>query len=255
MKKQQMTLSAVHTGLALSRECLQNGLIAASNRGIGSHQSWSPCHDYSIVRFRLPTTGAAHRDLDLKSLAHFRCAIMDGSNQRVNRGFGGTNQSKSNGQEQFRMPRTYTIDTSIQVLRTDVHSRYFAIIKNLRKQICNFHFEKAAESFSFPAVLVARDVDPSVLEELPTIVKDVRVKCHVRDGHLFIVNISSGPGHGAGVNEINGQALAWAERRFAVISDSVMRLGEGDCRGLVPSCTIQVSSNLEVDNVGRRRSK
>jgi hypothetical protein len=133
-----------------------------------------------------------------------------------------------------------SIQCTIQ-LQGDVNARYIAVAKNLRKQIRQFHATRIAEfeTYAFPPVWVASDVDPAIMEELPTLVNDVHVKCELENGSLFIVNLSSAGQHAAGSNTINAQAFEWANRRFNVVSDSPIKFGAVNGRVRAPDCVIQ----------------
>jgi hypothetical protein len=170
-----------------------------------------------------------------------RSVIMGDFIMRDSEASGTSNEADSEAAEEvIRMPRVYTIGTSVADLEGDTLTKYLAVAEVLGQQIRNFHAEQAEEFYVFPAVLVASGVDDSILETLPTVVGEFWVKCEVKGGDLRIINMSSGDPHSVGTNNFNFQALTWANERFKVTNDAVGSYGEQQDRKRSPDCVISV---------------
>jgi len=70
-------------------------------------------------------------------------------------------------------------------------------------------FVKPGVEFNFTPILVAENLSPDILNELPTMVKNYHVKSQVIEGRLFILALSCGPVHGAGVANLLEQMGSW----------------------------------------------
>lgn len=100
----------------------------------------------------------------------------------------------------FNLPRSAKVFSSV----TDAYLHYATLaIKHLEAVI------RPGAEFHFSPILVAENVSSNVLDEIPTMVKSYRVKCQVIESRLFILDLSCGPVHGAGVANLLEQMGAW----------------------------------------------
>ena len=99
----------------------------------------------------------------------------------------------------------------------------------MAQQIAKFHSEPENEEefYDFTPVLLAVGISGDVLEELPTLIGDMKVKLYVESSQLFLTDLSTGGAHAAGVSELQGQAWLWSKTSgFQVVSDCVHRHGD-----------------------------
>jgi hypothetical protein len=124
---------------------------------------------------------------------------------------------------------------------SDVISRYFAAVETLTRQIEGLE-SSGVECYDLEPVLIATNVNPAVLERLPSAVGTMHVKNAVRNRRLYIVHMSSGAGYSAGVGNILGQTGMWASpERFSISFDAVMTYGGGK-HSAAPDVAIEASS-------------
>ena len=162
--------------------------------------------------------------------------MEDNTEPRISESSGTTNEALSDGDAPRVPPKRPSVyisefDTDCYELHGDLVSRYFEAVYSLRSDIEGFYEEGTAEAYDFEPILIATGVEATVLEELPSLVGDSKVKCKVENSQLFITNLSNGNAHGAGVAEITRQTAAWAVAGgFLVTNDATVNFGPGSGR-------------------------
>jgi hypothetical protein len=109
------------------------------------------------------------------------------------------------------------------------------------KRIARWIQRAEGSGYSLAPVLIADDLVEGVEISLPKNVMGYTVKVWV-DGHkLFIVELSSGDPHGAGVQEIVGQSYAWdVNRVWAMRSYSKIFIGDGPNNTSSPDLVVAI---------------
>lgn len=145
-------------------------------------------------------------------------------------------------------PESEEIIISVKAnFKVDLLLRYELAVQRIILKI------KDNEDYVLTPVLLACNVNASVLEELPSQVRGYRVKCKVLSGALYITGLSTGPPHAGGVGGFNQQARNWNARNyFDIFSDAVSRFGE-EASG-APDMIITVPSKYTPVGAGSRRT-
>lgn len=146
----------------------------------------------------------------------------------------------------------YTIEVECDVNKDDFMTRYYYVANKLRKAISYFERNNCGEFYAFDPVLIAEDVDPLVLDELPTLVAGFHVKSMVRNRCLYVISLSNGLAHGTGVIELGRQVSNWSQSRFAVATDASMKFGN-EQHGRAPDVLVQVHATNLAAGVQRCR--
>lgn len=106
-------------------------------------------------------------------------------------------------------------------------------------------------SYEFEPIVIASDIDASILEALTTSVSDYHVHCVVLNGQLIITNLSTGYPHAGGVRSILTQAANWNSRgRFAPYSDANTRFSR--TAASAPDLTLSIDKKYALPGAGRR---
>ena len=103
-----------------------------------------------------------------------------------------------------------SVNPGIKTISTDIIAKYydnvFRLIHAIRREPAVYHFVPQ---------LVASNVTTEILQQLQTLVKGYHVKCQVVDAQLFILELSTGREHGAGVANIVEQIGLWRSGQSA----------------------------------------
>lgn len=145
-------------------------------------------------------------------------------------------------------PESEEIIISVKAnFKLDLLPRYELAVQRIITKI------KGNEDYFLSPVLLASDVDASVLEELPSRIRGYRVNCTVMSGALYITGLSTGPPHAGGVGAFNQQARNWNTRnRFDIFSDAVSKFGD-EAAG-APDMVITVPEKYTPAGAGSRRT-
>lgn len=149
---------------------------------------------------------------------------------------------------------SFLIQVTCDMDQPDLLQRYYSAVNRLRTDIMRFHESRhilKLETYEVAPVLIAENVNGSVLEQLPTLVGDMHVKCVVRGTRLFITNLCTGDAHGAGVAELVGQARAWSGSRFMIKTATNFTTWEGDTTA--PDLVLEVPISRRAPNAGPSR--
>jgi hypothetical protein len=146
------------------------------------------------------------------------------------------------------MERPFRI-APVTVPKGGLLTRYDAVVDGIRNQIRAFHAEAASEVYHFPPVLVAENVNPSVLLKLHSAVEGFHVKSVVRDRNLYVVSLSDGYWHSVGVPDLSGQTTSWSHSpgQFMVLYDAIMPMKKSGSRS--PVITVQLRPGLLLPGV------
>lgn len=134
----------------------------------------------------------------------------------------------------------------------DVLDRYLFCAKELIK----FAEKQGKCEFKVKPTVIAADVEPRVLETLPSLVKRYQIRSYAQNNTLFISSLSSGTPHANAVNAISKQANAWTDQvangmAYGVHSDACMVRPDGSSEA--PNVTLFVHGGmmLNPDDLGR----
>lgn len=104
---------------------------------------------------------------------------------------------------------------------------------------------KPGAEFHFTPILVAENMPPEGLTEIPSMMQNYKVKSQIINGRLFILDISCGPIHGAGVADLLGQMGVWKSRHsksqlFSSTTDSMY--ANGASSSVTPDVVLKAST-------------
>ncbi len=132
----------------------------------------------------------------------------------------------------------------------DIVQRHDIAAKALIRKV-EAHFRENEEVFSIRPVLLADNVTEDILEMIPSLVGNYKVKCMVKNRQLWLVSLSSGEYHATAVLAASAQTFHWVELSrgfFTARSDGNTPFSEEDAAA--PDAVILISRN----RINRRSS-
>lgn len=133
----------------------------------------------------------------------------------------------------------------------DINSRYENAVKRIIKAT-----ERASvvyDCYWLDTIVIAEDVDVSILEQLPSQLFGYHVKKFVENGRLIITNISTGSPHSGGVCALIHQVCSWnsiGRNKFDILSDANLSFAEN--MSGAPDCVLTVPWKYSPIGVERR---
>lgn len=121
-----------------------------------------------------------------------------------------------------RDPESEKVSIKVTVnFKVKLLTRYEQAVDELISKISN------NEDYIVEPVLLAKDVDSSVLEKIPSCVHGHRIRCVVVSRQLYITSLSIGNPHAGGVGAINHLARTWnVDNWFDIYSNGVTMFGK-----------------------------